>query len=156
MTISTNLPYSGKAKTLKKTFSRTTSVGIQIDADPSIVWALLTNSTDFSRWNSTVVSIDGDIKKGEKISLISALSPERTFLLRVKEFIPEQKLVWGDALGERSYRLKKTNEGTAFYMTEKIGGPIFPLFASKIPSFDDSFEQFAEDLKTEAETISNS
>ena len=28
---------------------------------------------------------------------------------------------------------------------------MFPLFANKIPSFDESFEQFATDLKTAAE-----
>jgi hypothetical protein len=41
-------------------------------------------------------------------------------------------------------------------MTEKIGGSIFPLFARFIPPFDVSFEQFAADLKKEAETIHNS
>ena len=41
-------------------------------------------------------------------------------------------------------------------MNEKIGGPLFPLFAKMIPSFDQSFEQFASDLKKESETIMNS
>jgi hypothetical protein len=41
-------------------------------------------------------------------------------------------------------------------MTEKIGGPLFPLFASSIPSFDASFERFAADLKREAEAIQSS
>jgi hypothetical protein len=41
-------------------------------------------------------------------------------------------------------------------MTEKIGGPIFPLFARMIPSFDQSFEQYAKDLKKEAEAIAKS
>ena len=40
-------------------------------------------------------------------------------------------------------------------MTEKIGGPLFPLVAKMIPSFDKSFEQFAIDLKKEAESIMN-
>jgi hypothetical protein len=39
-------------------------------------------------------------------------------------------------------------------MQEKIGGPLFPLFAGMIPSFDASFDQFALDLKNEAEKIS--
>jgi len=38
-------------------------------------------------------------------------------------------------------------------MREKIGGPMFPLFAKMIPPFDASFEQFAADLKAEAEKI---
>ncbi len=36
-------------------------------------------------------------------------------------------------------------------MTEKIGGPLFPLFAKMIPSFNDAFDAYARDLKTEAE-----
>ncbi len=41
-------------------------------------------------------------------------------------------------------------------MTERIGGPLFPLFAGMIPSFDESFDKFASDLKKEAETIQRS
>lgn len=36
-------------------------------------------------------------------------------------------------------------------MKEKIGGPLFPLFAKMIPPFNESFEKFANDLKKEAE-----
>lgn len=36
-------------------------------------------------------------------------------------------------------------------MTEKISGLLFPLFAKLIPPFDEPFEKFADDLKTEAE-----
>lgn len=40
-------------------------------------------------------------------------------------------------------------------MTEKIGGLLFPMYAKYILSFDKSFEQFAADLKKEAEIIHN-
>jgi hypothetical protein len=62
------------------------------------------------------------------------------------------RLVWGDAMGERVYLLTKTKDGVTFSMTEKIGSFMFPLFASKIPSFDESFETFAADLKKAAES----
>ena len=39
-------------------------------------------------------------------------------------------------------------------MVEKIGGPLFPFFAKMIPPFDQAFEQYAKDIKNEAETIS--
>jgi len=145
---------SGKATTVKKTFNRTTTVSTKINADLPVIWTLLTNASDYSRWNSTIVSIEGEIQEGEKIKLKSTLDPTRTFKLKIKELVPEQKLVWGDALGERIYILVKSGEATNFTMTEKIGGLVFPLFANKIPSFDNSFEQFAADLKKEAETIS--
>lgn len=152
----TTIASTGSAVTTKKTFSRETAVSIDIQADKSIIWALLTNANDFPRWNSTVISIDGNIALGEKIKLKSTLDPKREFKLKVKEFEADQRLVWGDAMGKRVYTLKSIgNNLTNFTMVEKIGGPLFPLFAKMIPPFDQSFESYATDLKNEAETISS-
>lgn len=144
-----------KAITDRKTFSRSTSVSTVINSDAATIWKLLTTAADYPRWNSTVTSLEGTIAPGGKIRLKSILDPKRVFKLKVKKFSPEKELTWGDAMGNRHYLLNKNNNGTVtFSMTEKIGGPMFPLFASKIPSFDASFDQFAADLKKEAETIS--
>lgn len=152
-----NAPLSGKATTIKTTFSRETSIGIEIKADPAILWALLTNARDYPRWNSTVIAIDGNIALGETIKLKSILDRKRTFKLKVKEFEPAKRLVWGDGQGNRVYELTNNGNGTvAFSMTEKIGGLMFPLYAKYIPPFDKSFEQFAGDLKKEAEAIMKS
>jgi uncharacterized protein YndB with AHSA1/START domain len=145
-----------KARTTRKTFSRETSVSASIEADPAIVWALLTHAADYPRWNSTVISIKDEIREGATIELKSTLDAKRVFKLKVKEFVPEKRLVWGDAMGNRVYSLEKSGNVTVFSMTEKIGGPLFPLFAGMIPSFDESFEKFAADLKKEAETIQRS
>lgn len=142
---------NGIAKTVKTTFSRTTTISEIIDAESSKVWSLLTEAEQYPHWNSTIVSLDGSIERGGSIKLKSTLDPSRTFKLKVKEFVPREKLVWGDAMGQRSFVLKRSEQGTIFTMTEKIGGLLFPLFASKIPSFDQSFEQFAADLKKAAE-----
>jgi uncharacterized protein YndB with AHSA1/START domain len=152
----TTLTSKGKAVTTKKTFSRETTVSIDIQADRSIIWALLTNSDDFPRWNSTVITIVGTIAKDEKIVLKAKLDPKRAFKLKVKEFDAEQRMVWGDAMGNRVFTLKSIGSNlTNFTMSEKIGGPLFPLFAKMIPPFDETFEQYAKDLKNEAELISN-
>lgn len=152
MTSLSTTAQKGIAKTVKKTFNRTTTISQYIDADPTVIWSLLTNASDFSRWNSTIISIEGDISKGEKIKLKSTLDEKRTFKLKIKEFEPNERMVWGDAMGNRTYSLKKEGNKILFSMTEKIGGLMFPLFASKIPSFDNSFEQFTADLKKEAES----
>jgi uncharacterized protein YndB with AHSA1/START domain len=145
---------NGKASTVKTTFSRETSVSIEIEADPAIVWALLTKASDYPRWNSTVTAIEGTIAPGEKIKLKSTLDSKRTFTLKVKEFDVEKKLVWGDGQGNRIYTIKKNDRGSViFSMSEKIGGFMFPLYANMIPPFDQSFEQFARALKKESETI---
>lgn len=144
----------GKATTTKKPFSRETSVRTTIQADPAIVWALLTHASDFPRWNSTVTSMKGEIREGGSVELKSILDDKRTFKLKIKEFVPEKRLVWGDALGNRIYTLiRGDGNSTHFSMAEKIGGPLFPLFAGSIPSFDEAFERYAADLKKEAEAI---
>ncbi len=156
MATTTLTAQNGKAATVRKTFSRQTSVSTEINADSSIIWALLTDAAGYPRWNNTVIAIDGNISAGENIKLKSTLDPKRTFKLRVKKFDPEHKLVWGDAMGNRVYTLMENGNGPVlFSMTEKIGGPLFPLFAKMIPSFDNSFEQFAAGLKKEAENIMN-
>jgi uncharacterized protein YndB with AHSA1/START domain len=146
----------GKAQTVKGIFSRETAVQTTIKADPAIIWALLTNAADYPRWNTTVISIEGNIRQGEKIKLKSVLDTKRTFTVKVKEIQPEQRMVWGDSKGNRTYTLtKQGGENVFFEMREKIGGLMFPMYAKYIPPFDTVFEKFAADLKKEAETIQN-
>lgn len=148
----TNAPPIGKASTIKKLFSRQTSVAIDIAASPETIWKLLTSAEAFSSWNSTIVELTGKIAPGEKIVIRSTLTPDRKFKLKVKEFEPQKRLTWGDAMGTRVFTLSpKSNGETRFLMSETIGGPIFPLFAKMIPPFDDAFNQFAADLKKAAE-----
>ncbi|MCK7467014.1 MAG: hypothetical protein MZU91_01900 [Desulfosudis oleivorans] len=65
-----------KATTTRKTFSRETSVSASIEADPAIVWALLTHAADYPRWNSTVISIKDEIRE-ERPSNSSPLSMQK-------------------------------------------------------------------------------
>lgn len=77
---------------------------MSINAEGQKIWALLTKGADYPRWNSTVISIDGTIALGEQIQLKSTLDPKRTLKLKVKEFEANKRLVWGDAMGNRTYR----------------------------------------------------
>ena len=142
---------TGKAITVKETFSRETKVSIQIDASAATVWQILTNASDWPRWNSTIVSLEGNIAPNSTVKLVSTLDESRTFSLTVKELEPEKRLVWGDRQGSRVYTITPSGNGVIFSMSEKIGGFLFPLFSRFIPEFDASFEQFAADLKREAE-----
>ncbi|MFN8574492.1 MAG: SRPBCC domain-containing protein [Gemmatimonadaceae bacterium] len=139
------------AQTQRRLFSRETEVRIDIEASPERVWALLVKGADYPTWTSTVLSIAGEIGPGQRIELKSSLAPTRTFKLTIQEFSPPWRLVWGDAMGRRTYQMHSRGAGTTFVMHERIGGPLFPLFARLIPPFDASFDQFARDLKARAE-----
>ena len=140
-----------KAHTIKKLFSRETSVSTVIKATPEKIWQILVNVSNYKNWNSTIISIEGEIKAGGEIKIVPAINPNRTFKLKIKAFEPYTKMVSGDAMGNRTFLLEKVSDGTQFTMTEKISGPLFPLFAKMIPPFDDAFDSYARDLKVEAE-----
>nr|WP_315486147.1 SRPBCC domain-containing protein [uncultured Undibacterium sp.] len=141
-----------RAITTKKFFSRQTSITITIAAPAERIWSLLTDADRFAKWNTTVLELSGHIALGEKILLRSTLAPKRIFKLKVKQFEVPTRLSSGDAMGTRIYSLTPNPQGEIqFTMSEKIGGPLFPLFARMIPPFDESFNQFARDLKCAAE-----
>ena len=85
---------TGKASTIKTTFSTETTVSSDIGAGPEIIWALLTNSSDYVRWNSTLLAMKGDLREGGKISLEPAVNPGKTFKINVAEMQPEKSMKW--------------------------------------------------------------
>jgi hypothetical protein len=152
------IPINGRASRTKSTFRMEYAVGINIQAPPQRIWALLTNAGDFPRWNSTVKSIEGKIAAGQTIKLRAMIAPDRTFNLTVSEFVPEQRMVWSDGnllfKGVRTYTLTpKANGSTDFTMAEVYSGLMLPMIAGSLPDFGAAFEQYAADLKRAAEAV---
>src|SRR5579883_2659725 len=122
-----------KAKTIRRFFSRETEVEIDIHADADHIFSILTNAAEYPKWNSTIISLQGEIALGKKLKLVSTLDPKRTFKLTVRELEAPRRLAWGDPMGKRTYTLTvKSPDTVTFSMHEKIGGPLFPLFAKMI------------------------
>lgn len=148
---------NGKATSTRSTFSMECAVSIHIHATPDKIWALLTDAARFPTWNSTVISIEGRIALNEKISLKSTSSPERTFKLRISEWTPPSRMVWEDGMapmfkGVRTYVLTPGSDGTTdFAMREVFSGLMIPMIGGSLPDFKPIFEQYAADLKREAE-----
>ena len=118
---------------------------------------MLTNAGTLPQWNTTVNSIDGTIAEGEKIALVAAIAPERTFKLNMRNVEPNKQMKWKDGAmpmfrGVRTYTLTAKPDGTTdFTMTEKFKGLMFPMIKGVLPDFTQSFEDYARDLKLEAE-----
>ena len=145
-----------KATSTAKTFRMETSVAINIKASADKIMALLTNASGFTKWNSTVISVYGQIKEGEKIKLVSKLDPKRTFNLKVSEITPTT-MVWQDGFapmfsGVRTFTLTTKSDGTTdFSMVEVLKGIMLPMIKGSLPDFKPNFDQYALDLKTAAE-----
>jgi hypothetical protein len=145
-----------KATSSATTFRMETTVAINIKASADKIMSLLTNASDFTKWNSTVISVDGQIKQGEKIKLVSKLDPKRTFNLKVAQLTPTT-MIWQDGFapmfsGVRSFSLRPKADGTTgFSMTEVFKGIMLPMIKGSLPDFKPNFDQYALDLKTAAE-----
>ncbi len=133
------------------------AVARTINAPVEKVWALLTDAAGYTTWNPTIVSLEGNIAVGERISLVSTVNPKRAFKLNVVEMSP-QKMVWSDGMplglfkGERTFTVTPaTGGGTEFSMREVYSGFLAPLITKTIPDMTDSFEEFATGLKNAAE-----
>jgi hypothetical protein len=146
----------GRAKKSASAFRMECGVSVSIQASPARVWSLLTNAADFPRWNSTVTSLEGTIALGQKLALRVPIS-KRVFRPKVIELEAEKKMVWGDGAapmfkGRRTYTLApRADGGVEFSMVEVFSGLMLPMIKGSLPDFGPPFEQYAADLKREAE-----
>jgi hypothetical protein len=148
---------SGKAQKTKTAFRMECAVGINVRAKPATLWTLLTDAAQFPKWNSTVTGIEGEIALGQKLALRVAAAPGRVFKPRVTELEPEKRMVWSDGAapmfkGVRTFTLTPRGDGTTdFEMVEVFSGVMLPMIKGSLPDFGPPFEQYAGDLKREAE-----
>jgi uncharacterized protein YndB with AHSA1/START domain len=145
----------GKASRTRTDDALDYSVATQISAPPAVVWAVLTDGPGFTRWNSTVAKLEGEIAKDKRISLVSKVAPDRTFTLTVSDFQPNTAMVWEDGngmfLGVRHFTLMRKEGGTVLAMSETYSGLFLGSAEKKMPDFTQNFETFAADVKKEAE-----
>lgn len=136
-------------------FRRSVRVDVDVKATPEKIWSLLTNVADAPRWNSTITQIEGRVALGEQLTIKVPIST-RTFNVKVDVLDPHRRLVWSDGnavfRGVRTYTLTPHGGGsTAFSMEEVFTGFMLPLIGLSLPDFTPVFEQYAADLKKEAE-----
>src|SRR3954468_18548215 len=79
-------------------FTKTCVVEANIRASPEVIWDLLTDAKGFARWNSTVASIEGQIREGERLR-IQVTGTNRTFTPRVSDLAPGRRMIWSDGFG---------------------------------------------------------
>jgi len=139
-------------------FSMTCRVTVTVRASAGRIWGLLTDAQGFSRWNSTVTAIDGDIREGQQLRL-HVPGTSRAFAPRVMDVVPDSRMSWVGGFtpifkGVRTFELAPNADGsTEFAMQERFSGLMMPFIKSSLPDFSPIFVRFASDLKREAERV---
>ena len=145
-----------KVTQMRGVFSMACGVSVNIRAKAENIWGLLTDAKDFPRWNSTVTSIEGQIREGEQLRL-RVPGTDRTFTPRVSGVVPSERMTWTGGFaplfkGVRTFELKPRNDGsTDFAMEERFSGLMWPLVKGSLPDPRPVFERYASDLRNEAE-----
>jgi len=142
-------------KVIKKrsTFRLEYSHKINIKANSYKIWQLLTDTVNYTNWNSTLTSLKGDMSLGGKIELMSPDVPGKVFSIKVKEFIPNKWMLWANGFPltlrvKRSFLLTEQKDGsTNFEMKESFSGLLVPAFVNKLPDLTPMFNHFENDLK---------
>lgn len=139
-------------------FSMTCRVEVNIRANASVIWNLLTDAKRFPEWNSTVRAIEGEIRDGERLS-VRVPGTDRAFRPRVSGFAPNKGMTWTGGFapvfkGVRTFALRGRDDGsTDFTMEERFSGLLLPLVKGSLPDFGPVFKSYASDLQREAERV---
>lgn len=130
-----------------------------INADPQVIWDLLTDAGAYPQWNPAVLGIEGSIEDRARIKLTSIVNPDRQFKLNVTDMRPPNHMVWWDGMplglfkGVRTFDVTPQGDGsTEFKMEEVYSGLMAPMITKSIPDQTDAFNQFADGLKEAAES----
>lgn len=148
---------SPRAIKTQTTFRMDCAVSATIQAPPARIWALLTDAGGFPRWNTTVTSMEGEIREGRTLRLKVPAAGERVFRPKVARVVEGREMVWTDGMapmfrGVRTFTLTPSADGaTGFSMREELSGLMLPLIRSSLPDFGPIFETYAADLKRAAE-----
>ena len=144
--------------TLRGAFSRTCRVDVNIRASAERVWRLLTDAKNFPRWNSTVASVEGEIRDGARLHL-RVPGSDRVFAPLISDVVPEAHMTWTGGVtglfkGVRTFDLIPAGDGsTDFAMEEQFSGLMLPVVGRLLPDFGPIFERYANDLKRASEQI---
>jgi hypothetical protein len=128
-----------------------------IAASSETIWAILTDASGYTAWDSGVERVEGTIAPGSKIKVYSKISPGRAFPVKVA-LSPPTTMTWTGGMplglfkGVRTFTLTPEAGGeTRFDMREEFSGPSLSMIWRSMPDLTSSFEQFAQGLKQKAE-----
>jgi hypothetical protein len=115
---------------------------VDIGADPDRVWQLLVDLGAYREWNPFIVTADGTVEEGGRLTLRMQPVGARGITLRptVLEATPGRRLRWLGRLGlpgivdaEHDFTLEpRTDGGTRLTQSERFRGLLVPFMAASL------------------------
>ena len=79
---------------------RTVQTGVDVAAEPSVVWGVLTDFASYPTWSSYVQEITGSLTKGGRVRVVQGMAGRRplAFRARVLDVAAERGFTWRGGL----------------------------------------------------------
>lgn len=132
---------------------------ITINANPKKVWEILTNQSEYPKWNTFIKKIDGKLNIGERLKVIiqPKNSSRMTFKPVILEYKDEKILKWKGKLligglfdGTHIFELFDNKNGTTtFQQSEMFEGVLVRFF--NLDKVKKGFETMNSELKKRCE-----
>jgi hypothetical protein len=136
---------------------RAFSSSITIAAPAARIWKILTSTSDWPRWNTTVDRIEGNVTLGSVVKIYAKSNPKRPFEVEIVEVEAGERLVWRSGMplglfrGTRTFKLTPQYGRIRFDMSEEFTGLLAPLLTRSLPNLQPTFDEFARCLQAAAE-----
>jgi len=147
-----------KMNSTGKTTPTESETSIDIDAPASVVWNLLAVTKDKSSWSTSMQSIDGDIKEGGQVTInFKFMGLDFAVPHTVCNFEDGVQWSWCDEVDhgislDHLYRVEAIDAThSKFINNAKLTGGNQVVRYSVLREMEKSFEEFNEQVKTEAE-----
>ena len=134
---------------------------IEIEAPPVVVWSVLTDLDSYADWNPFVVSSQGSVAVGEKLTNRMQQPGGKAMTIRPKvtEVEPERVFEWLGHIGfpgvfdaRHRFEIEPTSTGSRFTQSEAFNGVLVRLMKKSLDTKTmRGFEAMNTALKTRAE-----
>jgi hypothetical protein len=141
---------------------KTIKTEIDIEAPAETVWAILSDTDSFPKWNPFITRLDGDLRVGAHLA--TTIQPPggraMTFRPMVKSFVPGRELSWLGHLwvpglfdGRHRFTIENIDTGKVrFRQEEDFAGILVPFMGSALRKTRHGFEAMNQALKERAES----
>jgi hypothetical protein len=129
-----------------------------INARSSTVWDIVTDSGNYTVWDSGITRIDGQVRNGSTIKVWTSTRGRRTLRLRVGQ-IPGEVMTWTGGLplglfkGVRTFTLTPQGGMTRLRVREEYSGALLRLAGRPMPGMGQELTDYVTAVKTRAELI---
>ncbi|HEY0603367.1 MAG TPA: SRPBCC domain-containing protein [Herpetosiphonaceae bacterium] len=134
------------------------SAGIDIDATPAAIWAVLVDTANWPEFDPYSERIEGQPALDETITVFSTPAPGRAFPVKITTLEQPRQMAWTNAMplgvlkSVRSHTICPNGSGSRFEISEVVSGPMLAVLSGALPDLTEPFAAFCSGSRHASKT----